>query len=85
MTKERSGITRTWSPLEDAKWFIDQLGTEVNKCNAEGMASRTAGAFGNIEAAFYKKEIDEETMEKMKGEVIQSISYFSKKCMCQKR
>lgn len=82
MAKAKPG---EWNPLEDAKWFIDKLKTEITKCNATGMASRSAGAFGNIEAAFYRNDIDEDAMEKMKNEVAELISNFDQKCKCQHR
>lgn len=82
MAKAKPG---DWNPLEDAKWIIDKLKNEVNKCDATGMANHSAGAFGNIEAAFYRNDIDEVTMEKMKNDVTQSISYFGLKCICQHR
>jgi hypothetical protein len=31
-----------------------------------GMATRSAGAFGNLEAAFYRNDIDKDTMVSMK-------------------
>ena len=72
----------SWNPLEDAKWFTDKLKIEVDQCDATGMANRAAGAFGNLEAAFYRNDIDEETMETMKEEVGILISSFDKKCKC---
>ena len=75
-------VANSWKPLEDAQWFIDKLKTEIDKCSATSMASRSAGAFGHIEAAFYRNEIDEDTMDSMKDEVGQLISSFDKKCKC---
>lgn len=74
-----------WNPLEDAKWFIDKLHIEIDTCNATGMAGRSAGAVGNIEAAFYEKRIDEDTMVIMKNNVEQLIHQFDQKCKCQHR
>lgn len=75
----------TFNPLEDAKWNIDKLKKEVEKCNAIGMASHSSGAFGNLEAAFYRNDIDEEKMVEMKNGIEILISSFSKKCICQNR
>lgn len=74
---------KEWNPLEDAKWFIDELKKDVDKCKATSMASRAAGAFGNIEAAFYKNLIKEETMVIMKDDVGLLINQFDNKCKCQ--
>jgi len=82
MTKAKPG---DFNPLEDAKWFIDKLKIDANNCDATGMAGHSAGAFGNIEAAFYRNDIDEVIMEKMKDEVRQPISNFDLKCRCQHR
>lgn len=71
-----------WNPLESAKRFIDELSKEIDKCNATGMAARSAGAFGNLEAAFYTNEIDEDTMVSMKDNVTSLIYQFNKKCEC---
>jgi len=75
----------TFHPLEDAKWFIDKLKYEVERCNATSMAGRAAGAQGMLEAAFYEKEIDEDTMQGMKDELSHIISSFDNKCKCQFR
>jgi hypothetical protein len=79
MTKAKPG---DWNPLEDAKWFIDELSKEIDKCNATGMAARSAGAFGNLEAAFYRNDINEDTMVSMKDNVGRLINQFDKKCEC---
>ena len=74
--------SKQWSPLEDAKWFIEELKKGVSDCNATGMASRAAGAQGYIEAAFYSKEIDEDKMQEMKDEISTLISNFNDNCSC---
>lgn len=75
----------TFDPLEDAKWNIEKLKKEIEKCNAVGMASHSSGAFGHLEAAFYRNDIDEEKMVGMKNDVEILISSFGKKCKCQNR
>lgn len=72
-----------WSPLKFAEDSIDNLKDKVKQCNGYDVSINAASAFGNLEAAFYEKEIDEDNMNEMKGKVRILLSSFNYRCKCQ--
>lgn len=87
MTNKKDTVKekKLWSPLEDAKWFMDKVKEEVDNCDATSMAARAAGAQGMLEAAFYTKEITEDVMVIMKDDLAKLIAQFNTKCKCQRK
>lgn len=76
---------KEWSPLEDAKEHMEGLKSSIDKCKGDDVAIYSAVTFGNIEAAFCGREIDEDTMVVMKEDVRRLIHRFDQKCKCEKR
>ena len=76
-------LSLAWSPLKFAEESIKDLRDKVKICNGAEVSLNSASAFGNLEAAFYEKEINEERMNEMKDEVRSLLFSFNEKCKCQ--
>ena len=80
---DKRKLSMAWDPLQFAEDSIKDLRNKVKVCNGAEVSLNAASAFGNLEAAFYEKEIDEERMSEMKDEVRSLLFSFNDKCKCQ--
>lgn len=78
----RKKLPMSWSPLKFAEDSIKDLRDKVKICNGSEVSLNAASAFGNLEAAFYEKEIKEDKMNEMKDGVRGLLFYFNDKCKC---
>lgn len=82
---DKRKLSMVWSPLKFAEDSIKDLRDKVKICNGAETSLNAASAFGNLEAAFYEKEINEERMNEMKDEVRGLLFSFNEKCRCQSK
>jgi len=80
---DKRKLSMVWSPLKFAEDSIKELRDKVKICSGSEVSLNAASAFGNLEAAFYEKEIDEDKMNEMKDEVRGLLFSFNDKCKCQ--
>jgi hypothetical protein len=74
-----------WDPAGDAFRCIENIRKAIDKCAVTDAMAGTGCAFGNAEAAFYEKQIDEDEMDTIKSDASELRSDFISKCKCEKR
>lgn len=87
MTKDRmqEKIGPEWDPLGQANECIGRLRKAIDDCNALDAMAFTGCAYGNAEAAFYEKVINEDDMVSIKDTADNLRQEFSRKCKCEQR
>lgn len=78
MTKEQIFSKQAFDCLQELKKAVDQ-------CNGSTVTTKSACMYGNLEAAFYEKEIDLTTMDMFKARTDMLINKFHTYCKCSKR
>jgi hypothetical protein len=76
-------LPMNWSPLKFAEDSINDLRDKIKICNGTDTSLNAASVFGNLEAAFYEKEINEDRMNEMKDNIRRLLFSFNEKCKCQ--
>lgn len=71
-----------WNPLDKARRCIENIKNAIDKCAITDAMAGTGCAFGNAEAAFYEKQINEEEMDTIKDDAASLRSDFIRKCRC---
>jgi hypothetical protein len=71
-----------WDPLGSAHKCIENIKKSIGTCDVINVIAGTGCAFGNIEAAFYEKQISEDEMNSIKDNADILRSEFTKKCKC---
>jgi len=64
---------------------LQELKKAVDECKGNIVAHRSACIYGNLESAFYEKEIDSTTMDMFKNRTDILITKFDAGCKCSKR
>ena len=72
-----------WNPKELAEEAIIRLSDGISVCDGTDVARHAAIAYGNIEASFADKLIDEDEMEEMKTKTSKLITEFDRNCTCE--
>lgn len=64
---------------------LQELKKAVDQCNGSRVAAKSACMYGNIETAFYEKEIGTIEMDMFKTKTDMLITKFDTFCKCSKR
>ncbi len=64
---------------------LQELKKAVDQCNGSKLSSKSACIYGNLEAAFYDREIDRTIMDIFKNRTDLYINKFDMNCKCSKR
>ncbi len=64
---------------------LQELKKAVKECNGSKVAAKSACMYGNLEAAFYEKEIDSTIMNMFKNRADIFIHKFDTDCKCSNR
>lgn len=64
---------------------LQELKKAVEECNGSKVAAKSACTYGNLEAAFYEKEIGMAEMDMFKTRTDMLIAKFDTYCKCSNR
>ena len=62
---DKRKLSMNWSPLKFVEDSINDLRNKIKICNGTETSLNAASIFGNLEASFYEKEINEDKNNEM--------------------